>query len=54
MLIQDFWKNRSNTEKGMIGVILLLLLMIILSWSRVSEGLKKGMKPYQKQEQITK
>lgn len=52
--MQEFWKNRSNTEKGMIGIVLLLVIMIILSWGRIAEGLKKGLKPYQKQEQSSK
>ena len=39
------WKELSNTEKTMIGMIAILLLMVALNWSKVSEGIKGGYAP---------
>lgn len=45
-MIKDFWNKLSSTEKAMIGFTVLLLIMVALNWNRVSEGLEKGIKPY--------
>lgn len=42
------WKNMSGNEKMMIGFMLIMLIAIVLSWSRISKGLEKGLQPYKK------
>ncbi|MFA6402467.1 MAG: hypothetical protein WCX31_12730 [Salinivirgaceae bacterium] len=41
-------KNLSKQEKAMIAFVLILMLAIGLSWSRISKGIKKGFEPYYK------
>ncbi len=46
------WNSFSNNEKAMVGAVLLLVIMVVLSWGRISDGLKKGIKPYNNTEEI--
>jgi len=45
----DFKKLNSN-EKALIGIILISFVAILLSWGRISKGLKEGFKPYFKEQ----
>lgn len=36
------WKEYSGSEKGMIITIVVLLVVVLLSLDRVTEGVKKG------------
>lgn len=44
------WKDMSRTEKFLAGFIIALIIAIALNWTRVYEGIKKGMQPYQKEQ----
>jgi hypothetical protein len=50
LLIKSYMqlKNLSKQEKAMIAFVLILMLAIGLSWSRISKGIKKGFEPYYK------
>ncbi len=48
------WNNLSNNEKAMIGAFLLLIIMVVLSWGRISEGFKKGVEPFNNKQEIHK
>ncbi len=41
------WNDLSQIEKFFVGFIIILLIAIALNWSRVYEGIKKGITPYQ-------
>lgn len=45
-MIKKLWNKLNTNEKVMIGFILLFVLMILMNWSKVSEGFKEGIKPY--------
>ncbi len=47
-MIERF-KKLSQTEKTMIGLVILSLIMIALNWGRIYDGIKKGTKPYLKE-----
>lgn len=44
------WSELSNTEKFLVGFIIVLILAIALNWSRVYNGIKKGFEPYNKEQ----
>lgn len=39
-------KNLNPNEKMLLGIILILLIAIVLSWGRISKGIKEGANPY--------
>lgn len=41
-----FWNKLSAGEKAMLVIIAALLLIVLLSWNRISDGITKGFKPY--------
>ncbi|MBI9068789.1 MAG: hypothetical protein JEZ09_15950 [Salinivirgaceae bacterium] len=43
------WNALSKTEKIMAGMIIIMLLMIALNWTKVSKGLKDGYLPIKKE-----
>lgn len=47
-MIEKF-KQLQNTEKVMIGMIIILAIMVLLNWKKVSEGLNKGYNPVKKE-----
>ncbi|MDL2230416.1 hypothetical protein LJB87_01325 [Alistipes sp. OttesenSCG-928-L06] len=36
------WKDIPSTEKGMIALIVLLLILVVLRWTAVKEGISRG------------
>jgi len=40
------FKNLSKQEKAMLAFVLILILAIALSWSRISRGIQHGFEPY--------
>lgn len=54
LVIMDFWKKLTSTEKAMIGMILVLLLMVLLNWKKVSKGIEDGYNPIKKETPINK
>lgn len=43
------FKDLTSQEKMMISFVIVLLLAIALSWSRITQGLQKGMKTFTEQ-----
>jgi len=46
----EFWKKMSTNEKVMVVIIATLILMITLSWGRISKGVQDGIAPYLKEQ----
>jgi hypothetical protein len=44
-------KILSKQEKAMIVFVLILMLAVGLSWSRISKGIKQGFEPYYRDKQ---
>jgi hypothetical protein len=44
--MMKLWNNLNTNEKAMLIIIAGLLLIVLLSWNRISDGLTKGFKPY--------
>ncbi len=43
-------KKLNTNEKALIGIILILCIVILLSWGRISKGMKEGFEPYLKEQ----
>jgi hypothetical protein len=44
MKIKEQWNSLNQTEKVLIGMVLIALIMIALRWEKVSDEVPKGFK----------
>jgi len=53
LLIKSYMQLKilSKQEKAMIVFVLILMLAVGLSWSRISKGIKQGFEPYYRDKQ---